>query len=104
MGRCPIARLATKALTMATGCAIIPIPSNPGWGIETGYHKMTIALSDHDHMHVRHARQALNMLVNGAVRYLESDYGPHDTADRKAVIATLIAELHGELDDWSDTE
>jgi hypothetical protein len=57
-----------------------------------------------DGKHIRHARNALNLLVAGAVHYLESDYGPEDDPDRRKPVDQLLIELHGELDDWGRDE
>ena len=50
---------------------------------------------------IRHARSAVDFVMNGAVRKIESDYADGDPAAAAAVDA-LIDNLKAELDDWRE--
>lgn len=49
---------------------------------------------------IRHARTGLDLIVNGALRQIESQFADVNSPECKEATADLIANLHGELDDW----
>jgi hypothetical protein len=49
---------------------------------------------------ISHACKALNLIIDGAVRHIENDYGPDDPSDRTQFVITLFDELRRTLLDW----
>lgn len=49
---------------------------------------------------IRHARSALDLIVNGALRQIESQFADVNSPECKEATANLIVNLHDELDDW----
>jgi hypothetical protein len=59
-----------------------------------------IPLSNSDARTIRHARQAVALVLNGAVRNLESQYGPADYQDRTPIIQQLFTQVTAEIAGW----
>jgi hypothetical protein len=59
-----------------------------------------IPLSHSDARTIRHARQAVALVLNGAVRNLESQYGPADYQDRTPIIQQLFTQVTAEIAGW----
>lgn len=57
-------------------------------------------LSNTDARTIRHAREAIGLLISGAIRNLESDYGPNDNPDRSIATDALILHLREEMEGW----
>lgn len=49
---------------------------------------------------IRHARNALDMLVNGALRQIEGQFADGGSPEYKAAVVDLFANLRDELNDW----
>ncbi|HUY05064.1 MAG TPA: hypothetical protein VMV33_17440 [Rhodocyclaceae bacterium] len=49
---------------------------------------------------IRHAAHALDMLINGALRNIEAEFGPEDDAGRRDATKALFDKLLGKLVDW----
>ncbi len=48
----------------------------------------------------RHARNAVDLIVNGAVRQIESHYAAADSPECQAAITELIEHIREELNCW----
>ena len=53
-----------------------------------------------DQVTYRHARNALDLIINGAVRQIESQYADALSSECHAAIDNLIGHLREELDSW----
>lgn len=60
-------------------------------------------LSNSDSRTIRHACEAVDLIVSGAIRRLESDYGPHDNPDRAIAYDALILHLRETMESWNTT-
>lgn len=60
-------------------------------------------LSNSDSRTIRHARESLALIMDGAIRRLESDYGPNDDSSRVACIDALILHMREEMASWTTT-
>jgi hypothetical protein len=49
---------------------------------------------------IRRAREAVGLILDGAIRHLESDYGPDEPTDRSPMIRQLFKAVLAELNDW----
>lgn len=58
-------------------------------------------LSNSDARTIRHAREAVALLMTGAVRQLETNYGPNDDPERRDAVDALILHVREELDGWA---
>lgn len=61
---------------------------------------MPSKLSNSDSRTIRLAREALGFVVDGAMRRLETQYGPDDDSNRSAAIDALLLHLREELENW----
>lgn len=60
-------------------------------------------LSKRDSQTIREARAAVHLVISGAIRNLESQYGPDDEADRRIAVDALILHVREELGGWATT-
>lgn len=58
------------------------------------------SLSDSDARTIRRARNALGLLVAGAIAQLETNYGPEDNPDRTIPVDALLLHIRQELFGW----
>ena len=58
-------------------------------------------LSNADSRTIRLACEALSLIIDGAVRRLETQYGPDNLSDRGVAIDALILHAREALDGWS---
>lgn len=65
-----------------------------------GYHLMTIKLSNSDSRTIRLACEAISMIIDGAMRRLETEFGPNDNPDRVLAQDALIIHARKTMGDW----
>lgn len=58
-------------------------------------------LSNSDSRTIRHACDAVSLVVSGAMRNLETHYGPSDNPDRSLACDALILHVREELEGWA---
>jgi len=51
---------------------------------------------------IRRAKAAVSLIIDGAIRHIETDYGPDDNPDRQSLMPALFEAIHSEVDDWDD--
>lgn len=58
-------------------------------------------LSNSDSRTIRHACDAVSLVVSGALRNLETQFGPSDNPDRSLACDALILHVREELEGWA---
>lgn len=57
-------------------------------------------LSNSDSRTIRLAREAIGLVIDGAMRRLESQFGPDDNPDRSIAADALILHAREEVEGW----
>lgn len=60
-------------------------------------------LSNSDSRTIRHACEAIALIIDGAMRRLETQYGPNDNTDRSLAQDSLLLHARESLGEWNTT-
>ncbi len=61
-------------------------------------------LSNSDSRTIRHAREAVSLIMQGAMQRLDTQFGPNDSSNRSHAIDELILHLREELEGFPTSE